>query len=313
MFNHGWGAVDPWTYGAWIEHIVRRGNIVIFPRYQANLLEPAPKFAPNAIVAMKAALTELQDGADRVRPDKSRLAVVGHSAGGLLSANFASRAKDACLPPPLAVFCVQPGRSEMRPGVEIPLMIDDLSKIPATTLLLTIAGEEDTITGDIDARKIVARATQVPAENKAFLLMPSDRRGFPPLLATHMSPIAIHPRELEEGSGEDPASNGDAAAALPRLLAGDFSGMRRLLRNRGPLRDAARSFPLTKELFDSVNAHDYFGYWRLFDALCDAAFHGKGRDEVLGDTAKQRFLGTWSDGVPVKELKVNPRSPQARE
>jgi hypothetical protein len=53
-----------------------------------------------------------------------------------------------------------------------------------------------------------------------------------------------------------------------------------------------------------VNALDYYGTWKLFDALTDAAFTGKNRDYALGNTPQQRFMGVWSDGVPVKELKV---------
>jgi hypothetical protein len=49
---------------------------------------------------------------------------------------------------------------------------------------------------------------------------------------------------------------------------------------------------------------DYFGTWKLFDALTDAAFNGKNREYALGNTSQQRFMGVWSDGVPVKELKV---------
>ena len=53
-----------------------------------------------------------------------------------------------------------------------------------------------------------------------------------------------------------------------------------------------------------VNAMDFYGTWKLFDALCDAAFYGKNREYALGNTPQQRFMGLWSDGVPVKELKV---------
>ena len=41
-----------------------------------------------------------------------------------------------------------------------------------------------------------------------------------------------------------------------------------------------------------------------FDGLIDAAFAGKNREYALGNTPQQRFMGVWSDGVPVKELKV---------
>src|SRR5262245_16876298 len=38
VFLHGWGGMNPLYYGAWIDHLVKRGNIVIYPRYQGSLL-----------------------------------------------------------------------------------------------------------------------------------------------------------------------------------------------------------------------------------------------------------------------------------
>ena len=53
-----------------------------------------------------------------------------------------------------------------------------------------------------------------------------------------------------------------------------------------------------------VDAHDYFGFWKWLDALMDVAFEGKNREYVLGNTEKARFMGRWSDGVPIKEPTV---------
>lgn len=52
---------------------------------------------------------------------------------------------------------------------------------------------------------------------------------------------------------------------------------------------------------------DYYGLWKLFDALTDSAFYGRNREYALGNTPQQRFMGQWSDGVPVKELVVTDR------
>src|SRR4051812_24096508 len=38
IFMHGWSAMEPEGYLGWIEHLVKRGNIVIYPRYQATAL-----------------------------------------------------------------------------------------------------------------------------------------------------------------------------------------------------------------------------------------------------------------------------------
>ena len=53
-----------------------------------------------------------------------------------------------------------------------------------------------------------------------------------------------------------------------------------------------------------IDALDFYGTWKLLDGLTDAAFHGTHREYALGNTAQQRFMGKWSDGVPVKELIV---------
>jgi hypothetical protein len=53
-----------------------------------------------------------------------------------------------------------------------------------------------------------------------------------------------------------------------------------------------------------VDALDRHAYWRLFDALCDAAFGTGRRDLALGDTPEQRDMGRWSDGVPVAPLRI---------
>ena len=49
---------------------------------------------------------------------------------------------------------------------------------------------------------------------------------------------------------------------------------------------------------------DYYGFWKLFDALTDAAFYGKNREYALGNTPQQCYMGRWSDGTLRKELMV---------
>jgi len=44
VFLHGWGGMNPLYYGAWLDHLVKRGNIVIYPRYQSSLLTPISDF-----------------------------------------------------------------------------------------------------------------------------------------------------------------------------------------------------------------------------------------------------------------------------
>lgn len=197
VFFHGWGAMDPRPYRAWIDHLVRRGNIVVYPRYQSSVLTSPKLFTANALTATKAALQRLESDA-HVRPDALRLAATGHSVGGLLAANFAARAAAEGLPQPRAVMSVQPGRSWGPEPLTVPL--DDLSAVASDTLLLVVVGDVDEITGDIDSRRIFRETTRVPAANKNYVILQSDRYGQPPLIAHHLAPLA---RALDsEGNGE---------------------------------------------------------------------------------------------------------------
>jgi len=253
VFNHGWIAMHPAVYLGWVHHLVRRGNLVVYPRYQAGVFTAPWSFTRNAIRAVKRAL-KLLEGPGHVRPDLARFAIVGHSAGGAISADMAALAAEQGLPKPRAVMVVQPGRglSETDP-VFFPAA--DHAKIPADTLLLVVVGDRDRVVGDFAAKHIFRRVPQIPADRKDYIMVRSDRHGSPPLVADHISPCCPY--------------------------------------RPGPVIAGRR-----------INALDTHAYWRLFDALTDAAFHGKHRDAALGNTPQQRFMGRWSDGTPVRELVV---------
>jgi pimeloyl-ACP methyl ester carboxylesterase len=248
IFLHGWSAMYPRLYDQWIIHLVRRGNIVIYPRYQGYLATLAREFTSNTIVAVHLALGELETG-HHVRPDLGRVAVVGHSIGGTMAANLAALASQEDLPALKAVMCVEPGDSTVTNKLtHYPKA--DWSKIPATTLLLTVVGEDDKTAHDIHAKLIFCGTPQIPAENKNYIVVHTDRHGKRQLMADHRAPFA--------------------SSFWPH----------------------------------SVNALDYYAFWKLFDALTDTAFYGKNCEFALGNTPQQRFMGNWSDGTPVKELSV---------
>src|SRR6185369_8826078 len=172
---HGWGGMNPLYYGAWINHLVKRGNIVIYPRYQANLLTPIKDFTPNTISAVKDAVNRLKTEKGHVTPDFNKFATVGHSLGGLLAANIAALASESNLPRVRAVMSVEPGITES--PINVPLA--DLKKLPAETLLLAVAGDQDTLVRDTDAKRIYYESTRVMAANKDYVTLVSDSHGEP--------------------------------------------------------------------------------------------------------------------------------------
>ncbi|QEH38585.1 alpha/beta hydrolase fold protein [Aquisphaera giovannonii] len=195
VFLHGWFAVNPAFYGAWIDHLVRSGRTVVFPRYQNDVGTLPKDFLPNASAAIRDALDVLATGTGHVRPDFKDVAFIGHSAGGNLSAQLAALSSDAHsgVPEPRLVFALMPG--EVLPARE-----PTLDRIPASTLLVVAVGEDDLLVGDIRGRQIFNEATSVPRSRKRYLLFRSDRHGYPPLLAEHAAPTGANDR-LDTGEG----------------------------------------------------------------------------------------------------------------
>jgi acetyl esterase/lipase len=267
IFLHGWGGTNPLYYGAWIDHLVKRGNIVIFPRYQSSILTRREDFTPNTIEALQSAFQRLRTEKGHVQPQLNNVATVGHSLGGVLAASVAALAAESKLPKVRAVMSVEPGIT--RDPISVPMA--DLSKIPSDALLLAVAGDRDTLVDDTDAKRIYYESTKVGPDNKDFIRLITDDRGSPALVANHRAPTAPD-KSYDNGEG-------------------DF--MERVEGGGGQTQAAS----------PSLNAID-FGLWKLFDALCDAAFLGKNREYALGNTPQQRFMGKWSNGVAVKELFV---------
>lgn len=149
VFVHGWGAIDPAFYGAWIEHLVSRGVTVIYPIYQKEPFLDATTPLANTLAALRRAFEELPAAPER-------LVITGHSAGGALSVDYAASARAAGLPEPAAVFSVYPGRAIG--DVSLQLKAVDPDSIAPGTPLLVLAGADDQLVGTRWARRIARSA-----------------------------------------------------------------------------------------------------------------------------------------------------------
>lgn len=291
---HGWGAMEPWPYGAWIEHLARRGYIVVYPRYQASLTTLPVNMTRDAAAAVRAALDELRRW-PHVKPELDRLALVGHSLGGALAANLAARALEEGLPVPRALMVIEPGdppRALLTIGRSQPSIMVDYRAVDPETLMLVVVGDRDATVGQSTARAIFYGASRVPPENKDFVEVASDWHGYPALVADHYLPTAVLPGEpvgIHLRPPDEPR-----LLAWTRWVAVSLFGM---LTGRARL----------EERLKPPDALDFYGVWKLLDGLLEAAFYGRHRRFALGDTPEQRFMGIWSDGVPVRELRVTDR------
>jgi len=185
VFLHGWGGVEPAYYRPWIDHLARRGNVVLWVRYQESVATLSLFFVSNMLAAVKNGIARLEQDADRPKPELDKFAVVGHSMGGVLTMTLAARAAAEGLPPFKAVMCANPGR-----GITGNEVLADYSLIPASTLLLCVSGSEDPTLGP-DGPFFFAQASNVPLDHKNHILVNSDYYSAPPLVADHFAPNCL--------------------------------------------------------------------------------------------------------------------------
>lgn len=278
-FLHGFSAVDAQAYGGWIGHLVRRGNIVIYPVYQTTMFGPE-HYTAHALAALKAALRMLRTEPDHVRPDLTKFAFVGHSIGGTISANIIGMAAREGLPRPRAFMACHAGDTNSMLPV-LPSHLLPPSRMP-DLLMLVLVGAGDHVAGDTTGRRIFTQSTGIGPAHKNLIIVPSDHSGSPGLSSNHFAPLSA----IKAFATGARLSIGLEETMLPGAL-------------RSPL-TARIGIAMYLPTSGGIDALDFYGYWKWLDALTDAAFYGTHRDLALGDTPEQRYLGTWSDGRPVK-------------
>lgn len=258
VFHHGYGAINPMIYGRWLRHIVRQGNIVIYPRYQNNLFSPSTKkFADNASTAIRHALEELKTG-DHVRPISQGLILAGHSYGGAISAYLGVNHQELNIPKPAGLLLASPGTGPLNGA-----RLDSYEGMPEDIALLVMVSVNDHVVGEELGRIIFETAVNTPQRN--LIIQHPDEHGAPAITAGHNESYALD---------------------------SDFDGNIHNLSYR-------RAIGVAK-----LDAADYYGYWKLLDALMDCARQGENCEVAFGNTEAQRNMGCWSDGRKVRELEV---------
>ncbi len=270
IFLHGWMHTEPEEYLGWIEHLCRRGWVVLFPCYQGTS-DTAPRYTYNVLRTLKEGLATLYSGG-HVQPDRDRVAMIGHEGGGVIAANVAATWKYFKIPRPGAIFALNPSRTGVGGS---PLEIFDLSGIQEGTLFLIATGDADRPEVRETALEMFYGADNLRTRDKNYLTFLSDLHGSPPVVADKFAPLSRPTpwidRELEMRRNE-------FVKLYPQATFARFTRCQNL------------------------DAMDWCGAWRLFDSLADMAFSKGSRREVFGDTPEQRFMGDWSDGKPLRGL-----------
>ena len=160
LFVHGYGCLNPMIYGAWIRHLVGRGNVVIYPRYQESIWSPSPRmFAINVSHAFSNA-TSLLDSI-HYPYTLNNLAYVGHSYGGTTVAYLGVYYDSLAMPKPDVIMACQPGT-----GPFDALKLQSYERMDSTIKLLVLVGKDDKTVGDALGKVIISISK---VRNKQFV------------------------------------------------------------------------------------------------------------------------------------------------
>lgn len=286
MFLHGWQGMNPKNYGALLDHLAREGQVVVYPVYQESDTTNPQIVAAVAAEAERKALAALK--LRGIEPDPERVVDFGYSMGVAISLRLAATAKAERLPVPQAMVLAAPGDAyHVAHGAEAKSIwptVEEMRQSFAKTMPVAIVtGADDHAIGLPTGRKLAAELCGViAADRRMLLVLPSDEHGGKKVNAGHASPGAPDSRygfELKV-----------PAAEVPKVIQG-----------RAGFEESA-----------SLNQLDFYGYWRVMDALIDAVASRPivAPQTVFGKGEAQTYLGTWADGIEFKRAHVE--SPCAR-
>ncbi len=182
------------SMAALIRHTVRRGSIVIYPRWQTGIATPCPgsfdiePCLTSALKGIRGAFSYLRSKPNAVRPQRRMTSYYGFSFGGIITANLANRYQELRLPKPRAIFLDDPHDGGLN-GYGEPALDDSLAGIPRGVKFECHSGAEGVLSlqgrADSSCNAVFPKLSRIPDRNKDLVLTHTDDHGEPTLSSAH--------------------------------------------------------------------------------------------------------------------------------
>jgi pimeloyl-ACP methyl ester carboxylesterase len=300
LFLHGWqSGFEPGGYDPMMQFLATNGYYVVYP-YASNVLRDTGAYPQRAGAAVKDAMANLKSKG----VDIQKVAVAGHSLGGMTTVRLAARWRTLTegLPFPSALVLLEPGGSSnyllsllrfMPPPIYDAWKLDpeELASIPCTTRLLVIQAQS-TAEDPVDPHEHYPLTTaQLLWQNLPQIARYAGAPdGTPPLPQRNFLRVL---NDTSHPGIDDIKSTHLVPVALPRVICG--IGRRK------------------EDYGCYMTSMKYFGYWRPTLAAVHEAFTGQPLEpdyspycsskDMTGTCAKTRFMGVWqSDGKPATPM-----------
>jgi hypothetical protein len=164
--------------------LVKKGHVVIFPKYQLNDASLPSGYTPNAITGIQDTLLELAINPNRVKPKMEHFGIIGHSYGGVITSNLVTEYAAFGIPKPQCFMLWQPGTGGINSG-----RLNSYTAMDTSYNALIVVGSVDIVVGNSFGREIMD-STNIPTSHKNYITHYPDNLGSPNIEATHNEPLA---------------------------------------------------------------------------------------------------------------------------
>jgi len=266
VFLHGWQGISPKNYGAFIDHLVRRGSVVIFPVYQTDANTPPQSITSTAAKSVGAMIKRLNKQYPNMIDEKKTL-YYGYSMGASIAINFAMRPDKYKLPKPLALLLTAPGDAyHVAKGAKgKSILYRSLKHLPKDIPVVLMTGQEDKTIGLPTA---ISHWNQICSQKrlKRLIIWPGGKS----------ETQSIHSGHGAAGAPDERYDFSNIYGAVPETM------------------PRLKDFPVSK----SLNNLDFYGQWKVVVSYLEAVRGSTSpewifsRDEIIED------LGKFSNGKP---------------
>jgi len=178
VYFHGQGGPEeatPANHLPWIKHLVKRGSVVIYPRYEMAYEADPMQFITNAVHTAQ----------ERVDLGGLPVLVIGYSRGGAIAVEYGAVATERKLPVPDWIMSVFPAPY----GNQKHLI--DLAGVPHFTEMLILVGDQDQVVGTAGAALLGQRLQRggFPGENVQI----DEVQSHGAFTADHFAPMSALP------------------------------------------------------------------------------------------------------------------------
>jgi len=265
IFLHGWMGTNPKNFGAMIDHLVRRGAVVIYPVYQVDSNTAPQDITNTAADSIAQALRELS-AAQPSLVDPQKTMYYGFSMGASMSINFVANPEKYKLPVAKGMVLSAPGDAKhVAHGPRSSSIVNTtIAKVPLNTPIVLMSGQDDKTIGMPTA---ISYWNEICAQDRqrALITWPSGKTAQESISSAHGASGAPDDRY------DFPSINDPVTLTTIEQLA---------------------SFPESK----SINNLDFYGQWKVVTGFLDALQSGDAPDWIFTDKRLMSDLGKFKNG-----------------